>query len=279
MTEIYAKATEVAIWLGPSENDSELAVEFLQDIAIARDDPREIADLLFSPSRRRAVNAVVCLFQRDYWKRLWVVQEVFNARAIKVYCGNSSGLPWGIYKRAACAFQHHKGDLDLYFSESSRSRDRRQPALPSSLSYSQALVYEGPNSFYDFGSLNELGEEALLNVVRACRRKLASKPRDKIFGVLGILPDAVRKEFPVDYNLSLKDIYTNVVDFLLYTTERLDVICESIYFPKQTSVAKLPSWVPDWSQIPDITALGYLYNFTAAGDTLAEYRLLDERRN
>lgn len=279
MAEIYAKATEVAIWLGPSENDSELAIEFLEDIAIARDDPGEITDLLFSPSRRRAVGAVVCLFQRDHWKRLWVVQEVYNARVIKVYCGNSRGLPCGIYRRAAHAFQRHKRDLDLYFSASPTPRDWAQSASQSFLSYSQALLHEGPNSLYDFRSLDELGEEVLLNVVRACRRKLASEPRDKIFGILGILPYAVRKEFPVDYNMSVKEIYTNVVDFLLYTTERLDVICESIHFPKQNSVAALPSWVPDWSQMPETSALGYAYNFSAAGDTRANYRLLDERRN
>ncbi|KAI1119264.1 heterokaryon incompatibility protein-domain-containing protein [Nemania sp. NC0429] len=279
MAEIYAKAREVAIWLGPSENDSELAIELLQDIAIARDDFREIADLLFSPSQLRAVGAVVSLFQRDYWKRLWVVQEVYNAKTIKVYCGNSPCIPWVIYKKAAHVFKQHKRDLDLHFSANSLPQNRRLSGLQSSLSHSQALVYEGPSSLYDYGSLDGLGEEALLNVVRACRRKLASEPRDKIFGILGILPDAIQKLFTVDYNLSVKVIYTNVVDFLLNSTERLDVICESIHFPKQTSITQLPSWVPDWSQIPDVTALGYLYDYAAAGDTLAGYRLLGERRN
>ncbi|KAI0534532.1 heterokaryon incompatibility protein-domain-containing protein [Xylaria digitata] len=280
MAEIYEKAEEVAIWLGQHEDDSELAEEFLKDIAIARD-PEKIRSLLSAPARLRAIGAVVCLFQRDYWKRLWVVQEVFNAKtdAIKVYCGGSPGLPWGIYKRAARAFERHKRDLDSYFPVGLLPRDRRQSALLTPLSYSQALVYEGPNSFYDFGSLDEFGEESLLYIMRTYRRKLTSEPRDRIFGILGILPNVVRKGFPVDYNMSVKDIYTNVVDFLLYTTERLDVICESIHYPKQTSVNKLPSWVPDWSQNPETTALGYAYDFAAAGHTRAEYRLLDQRRN
>lgn len=280
MAEIYAKATQVAIWLGPSQNDSELAMGLLQDVAIARDDPREIIALLSSPNRLRAVGAVACLFQRDYWKRLWVVQEVFNARAIKVYCGNSPGLPWSIYERAGRAFREHERDLDLiYFSGGFKRRDSRHLVSKTSRSYSKILVYEGPNSLHTFESLDGYGEEALLDVVRAGRQKLASEPRDKIFGILGVLPYAIRKEFPVDYNLSIKEIYTNVVDFLLHRTERLDVICESIHFPGQTSVATLPSWVPDWSQIRFTTALGYRYNFTAAGDTRAECRLLDECRN
>ncbi|KAJ2992631.1 hypothetical protein NUW58_g2101 [Xylaria curta] len=277
MTQIYAKATNVAIWLGPSANNSELAIEFLKDIAIARNNLKEIIALLLSPNRLRSISAVASLLQRDYWKRLWVTQEVFNAKTIKVYCGDSSGLPWSIYKRAARIFQEHKKDLDLHFSTTATPR---LPGMQNLFSYSQALVYEGPNSLYDFGSLDGLGEESLLFAVRACRRKLSSEPRDKIYGILGVLPDDVRKEFPVDYNKSIKEIYTNVVDFLLHTTERADVICESIHFPKETSSARLPSWVPDWSQNPAITALGYSYNFCAAGETRAKYyRLLDERRN
>ncbi|KAI0455653.1 heterokaryon incompatibility protein-domain-containing protein [Xylaria acuta] len=254
MTEIYAKATQVAIWLGPSENDSELAKDFLQDIIITENDPKEITNLLLSRTRLRAVKAVVRLFQRDYWRRLWIVQEVFNANSIKVYCGDSTGLPWGVYKRAA-----HVQSTDL--------------------TYSRVLAYEGPNSLLDLDSVNSLGEESLLNVVRACRRKLTSEPRDRIFGVLGVLPEVVRQEFPVNYNLSVKEIYTNVVDFLLYATERLDVICESIHYPKQTSVTSLPSWVPDWSQNPDTTALGFSYDFAAAGNTNADWTFLCERRN
>ncbi|KAI1125016.1 heterokaryon incompatibility protein-domain-containing protein [Nemania abortiva] len=275
MTEIYAKATRVAIWLGPSENDSQLAEELLQDIVITENNPKEITSLLLSPTRQRAVEAVARLFQRDYWQRLWVVQEVFNAKAIKVYCGDSAGLPWGVYKRAARIFQRHKRDLDFHFSASRR----RYSSVHGSLNYSHALAYEGPNSLLDLDSVYGLGEASLLNVLRGCRRKLTSEPRDRVFGILGVLPTVVRQEFPVDYNLSVKEIYTNVVDFLLNTTERLDILCESIHFPRQSSVVNLPSWVPDWSQNPDITALGYTYDFAAAGDTKAEWGFLGERRN
>jgi len=239
MTRIYAEATEMAIWLGPFENDSHIARRLLEDIAITDDE--DIPTLLSSPDRRRGIDAVACLFQRDYWQRLWVVQEVFNAKAKRVYCGDSSGLPWGVYQRAADIFRRYKRELDLYDSANSVSRRKHVSGTSMSLSLSQALVYEGPNSLLDADTLDGLEEESLLTVLRACRRKLTSEPRDKIFGILGVLPEVVRKEFPVDYNLSIKAIYTNVVDFLLYTTERLDVICESIHFPKQTSIASLPS--------------------------------------
>ncbi|KAI0969273.1 heterokaryon incompatibility protein-domain-containing protein [Xylaria arbuscula] len=277
MTEIYAKATQVAIWLGPSENDSQLAIDLLQDLVIGENDPERISALLLFPAQLRAIEAVVHLFQRDYWKRLWVVQEVFNAKSIKVFCGGSIGIPWQIYTKAAHIFQDHKGDLDSWFSTHPNPRSsKRNSALPSSLSCSQVLVYEGPNSLLDMNSANSLLETgSLLNIMRAYRRKLTSEPRDKVFGILGVLPEPVRREFLVDYNLSVKKIYTNVVDFLLSTTNRLDVICESIHFPKQTGVANLPSWVPDWSQISEMTALGSTYKFSAASEEGAVWEFPD----
>ncbi|KAI1132540.1 heterokaryon incompatibility protein-domain-containing protein [Nemania abortiva] len=280
MTEIYTKAENVAVWLGPSADDSELAIKFLQNIYTTKENSRKITELLLSPSQLHSVRAVAFLFQRDYWKRLWVTQEVFNAANIKVYCGNSAGLPWDIYENATRIFQEHKKELDSYFSMNTTAKGSRLSGTQNSFSYSQALVYEGPNNLYNFGSLDGLGKESLLVVMRACRRKFTSEPRDKIYGILGMLPDNIRKEFPIDYNKSIKEIYTNVVDFLLHTTDRMDVICESIHFPKLTGGAELPSWVPDWSQSPEITALGYSYNFCASGETRGKYyKLLDGRRN
>lgn len=279
MTEIYAQAEEVAIWLGPEENDSSLAIELLKEIFIKEVFPDQITDLVLSQTRQQAVRAMVSLFQRDYWNRLWVVQEVFNAKAVKVYCG-STKLPWAAYKKAACIFHRYKNELELYFSGGSSPRfTENYSALPSAFSYAQVLAYEGPNSLLDPDSLKGLGEESLLSVMRACRRKLTSEPRDRVFGILGVLPENVRLEFLVNYSLSVKTIYTNVVDFLLCTTERVDCICEAIHFPKRTNNANLPSWLPDWSQNSETTALGHTYEFSAAGNSKAQCKFLDKYRN
>jgi hypothetical protein len=89
----------------------------------------------------------------------------------------------------------------------------------------------------------------------------------------------VRREFRPDYNLSVKDVYTEVVDYLLKTTERVDVICDAIHFPIHTGSHNLPSYVPDWSHIPQTTAMGHSFNFSAGATTKARCRFLDERLN
>lgn len=43
--------------------------------------------------------------------------------------------------------------------------------------------------------------DPLLEIMRACKRKLTAKPQDKVVGILGVLPQETRVEFIVDYNL------------------------------------------------------------------------------
>lgn len=230
MGHIYSHATFVAIWLGPEADNSPLAIQLLEVVAKG----------VVSARRIRSVHdyadstALLTLFKRDYWRRLWVsegastylgltvdaiqvVQEVLLAKTVSVYCGCSI-FPWEVYRQAAQAFWPIEDDPH---------------------------VRQGPSSFPDMKELVKLGDSSLLEVLRACRKKLSENPRDKVFGILGLLPETIQHEFPVDYNQSIKTVYTDVVDYLISTTERLDVIRESIHFPFPPSTTGLPSWCPD----------------------------------
>ncbi|KAI8652619.1 HET domain-containing protein [Fusarium keratoplasticum] len=274
MPDIYSNAESVAIWLGPEEDDSSSAVDFLDQVAGQAEYPDKVSRLLAAGARNGDLAAVVSLFERDYWRRLWVVQEVFNAREIHVYCGTTK-LSWDSYQLASDAFSKHRGDMAF---RNDQIEGRRAVVSTDQFSYAQVLIYQGPASLPDLRVYMDDGEGALLEILRACRRKLASDPRDKLFGLLGVLPDEIRNEFRADYNLPVKDVYTQVVDYLLKTTQCLDVICEAIHFPVHTSSAKLPSFVPDWSHIPQTTSLACKFRFSAAGSSKARCAF-DERLN
>lgn len=91
MTDIYKNARSVAVWLGPEARDSELATQLLQDVAAAAEagtDRGRFRDMIYSrPNALQSLSAVASMFSRDYWSRLWVVQEISNAAEIPVYCG------------------------------------------------------------------------------------------------------------------------------------------------------------------------------------------------
>ncbi|KAK2736972.1 heterokaryon incompatibility protein [Colletotrichum kahawae] len=280
MTKIYSTADSVAVWLGPEADRSSEATDFLLRLTQQSGSPDKITKLLSSKSNEKDISAIVSLFERDYWKRLWVVQEVFNARSVTVYCGPRK-LPWDVYREASHVFQRHKGDLDYYFPGNSQGRSYAR-ASQNHFTYSQILTYQGPGSLPDVRAMRHYGEDSLLEVMRVCRRRFSSDPKDKVFGILGLLTEDVRKDFPVDYSLSVKEIYTNVVDFLISTTGRFDVICEAIHYPPHMNTASLPSWVPDWSHIPDTVALGAMDfepPFSASQRKEIKFSWKDDRRN
>lgn len=275
MPDIYSSAVSIALWLGPEQDGSSRAVLLLREIAHNSLRPDSIARILASCVQNGEIDSIVSLFERPYWRRLWVVQEVFNARDITVYCGHTK-TPWDIFQHASNTFNRHRADIDSQRPE----MDKRRTVISlDQLSHTQVLIYQGPASLPDLRYTLDNREGALLDILRTCRRKLASDPRDKLFGILGVLPHEVRSEFRPNYSLSTKEVYTDIVDFLLKTTERLDVMCEAIHFPINTSAANLPSFVPDWSHIPQTTSLGHKFAYYAGGSTKADAKFLEERLN
>ena len=106
MRDVYVSAHKVLVWLGPSTKDSDLAMDtiapleeaigvlpqsrFAQDDILSRlpdqDDP-------FWP-------ALMDLYKRPWYDRLWVLQEAILAKDIEVLCGNRS-TTWAAFASLA----------------------------------------------------------------------------------------------------------------------------------------------------------------------------------
>lgn len=266
MTDIYSQAESVVVWLGEEGQNGALALDLLD--RIQGSSPKAVERLIDDESKLPEFDALVALFEREYWRRLWVVQEVLNAKSVVVYCGNQK-RPWDVYVAATETFKENAEPLAARFWGGAINAPR-YASLKHRLPYPAVLSSQGPESLENLRPWRYEGPEALLEVLHHCRHKLASDPRDKLFGVLGILPDQVRLSFEPDYHSSLRTVYTGVVKFLLHETRRFDVVCEAIYFPPYTNNASLPSWVPDWSHDPQVGALCLSYNFSASRDGMVD---------
>lgn len=284
MTSIYQNAQSVAIWLGARRKDDELAQTFLQDLHLS-DDPK----LVLYKAERKTLFAVASLFSRPYWSRIWVMQEIYNARNVDVYYGPFVD-PWSVFEHASSVFQSKMGKrlVDLLLP-----RDMDRKSLPwdvssDHLSHSQILMYHGPGAFV--GVLGSKAEDEggqgryrtehemfqrLLEVMRLSRKKKTTDFRDRVFAILGVLPEEIRDRIKVDYSASLRDIYTDVFELVVTGTGRLDILCESIHFPLYRKAVELPSWLPDWSHIPMVSSLAAQYpgSFQADGGTRARASL------
>ncbi|KAF3811076.1 Heterokaryon incompatibility protein 6 [Colletotrichum gloeosporioides] len=86
MDTIYSQAHTVAMCLGPECRNSEQAFKVMKAVR-ERWNPENIFHSMVSRERSQILS-VVRLFERSYWKRLWVMQEIFHAKRVTVYCGS-----------------------------------------------------------------------------------------------------------------------------------------------------------------------------------------------
>lgn len=87
MAEIFGRAEQVVVWLGPAYAGSERAMKRLFSYV----DWQKFND--------EAGEEIYRLCERPYWRRLWVCQELMSARQIVLMCGNSF-LPWDAFRLA-----------------------------------------------------------------------------------------------------------------------------------------------------------------------------------
>jgi hypothetical protein len=88
MGMIYNLASRVIVWLGPSDEASLLAFPALMN--------QEDWPIFFYPSGdpstimegNRKLSAIYSLLTREYWTRLWIIQEFLMARDFFIQCGN-----------------------------------------------------------------------------------------------------------------------------------------------------------------------------------------------
>lgn len=235
MHHIYAQATGVIIWLGTEADDSTYALESLHklgssilvdwttsEIYTLEGKPSESMEVWYDQQRSsRDRKAVADLLERPWFGRVWIRQEAFFAKenTSGVFCGNAF-VSFAEMRRAI----HYLGCLGM---DDSRQNIR----LALALSNCQREFSDEPN------------------LLRRIRGSDCRDPRDRVYGILGILTlnresqQAVSVQ--VDYSISnsVKKVYK---DFLLRYIERygtLRLLDEAGLF--QGSGMR-PTWVPDW---------------------------------
>ncbi|KAF1973936.1 hypothetical protein BU23DRAFT_442266, partial [Bimuria novae-zelandiae CBS 107.79] len=87
MHEIFHRARDMVIWLGPDGDGSRIAMDFIRTVDLADDNKH--AEKAWATQAQvsvqvEALRALKALFQRRYWNRLWVIQEIMYARRIAV---------------------------------------------------------------------------------------------------------------------------------------------------------------------------------------------------
>ncbi|KAI3322501.1 HET-domain-containing protein [Xylariaceae sp. AK1471] len=251
MPRIYQGAKRVVVYLGETADDSDAAMNWIHEI----DQPSDYSESPFSskdpgfPQVDRAM--VEALFQRPWFCRVWVLQEITLAREAVVICG-SWEVGWDSFR----AFRYWN------------CSQRWVKTLPYSVDYAESRS-SGLSNFIPYAV-------RLFKMLKALRPCKATDARDKLFAILPLLdweqkqmlsqfqewrqgPDhdcwepgyydeIVRQTFTVraDYGSSVQQVFTELAGFLLQ-----DIGLDTLRLVVDSSLApQLPSWVIDWTAMP-----------------------------
>ncbi|GIZ41074.1 hypothetical protein CKM354_000439000 [Cercospora kikuchii] len=252
MGEIYKYAARVVVWLGCASDDSMVALSALQrlgqgveisddgwwfraphvgDVNMALDQP--------APLTTTEWDAVEALLSLSWFRRMWVIQEItLGGPASILQCGPDQ-ITYHDFRRAIAILTERAG-------------------VPNDLSY----LINDKNDIV-FG----LSRSTLRDIVSIARQHSCFDPRDKIYGMLGLLGPRLREGIRPSYHRDFEDIYQET--FLLHckNTKRLDLLSQCYL---QDSNTTMPSWVPDWRSHPKLHRRPDL-GWQASGVSRAEY--------
>jgi hypothetical protein len=250
MDIIYKRAKQVIVWLGNySEPEDELvefpeewgfqklkpgslestqeAFKLARDLARSYDFELDKFDLSIHPSDNFRTWGYLCqLFCRPWYRRLWVFQEVNLARQALMLCGECT-IDWNRLLRAARAMYASIGSA----VSSIRNEQIRRSGL---------VLDSAQRGFNLHPTKREVGN--LIALMKKTNTSNCEDPRDKLIGLLGVMPEADRDDIAADYSKSVDQVYSDWAWKRITRRERLDVLsaCED------SGRKGLPSWVPDF---------------------------------
>jgi hypothetical protein len=187
MAEIYTSSKHVLAWLGPSTHDSNVAMNLLHWISDSIDVDwmsfeihnkelqrtggaefiyfKLLLDLNFKlPWDGPESQALESLFNRPLFERLWIRQEItFGAHGAALICGSSS-IDWTAFRKAAIF-------LNKKVKDSSHPRFDHWRARTALVS--DTCLH---------------GQTWLGKLLRQMQRTACTDPRDRVYGIMGILP-------------------------------------------------------------------------------------------
>ncbi|KAF2737685.1 HET-domain-containing protein, partial [Polyplosphaeria fusca] len=192
MSRIYSEAEEVIIWLGPATYETDVFMESLWRV----EEHYLVWELvrctnywqsLPSYSTNTSRKGLSALLMRPWFRRIWILQEVANAKRARVWCGTKS-IKARTFSLAPLLVgirpeRHCKAVLDI---------------MP------------GPSRKNSWWGENR----SLYNLLLKFSESEASDPRDKVYALLGISSDAHDTD-------NLRPDYTKDIQTVVYDTSGL----------------------------------------------------------
>ena len=239
MSEIFAQAENVCVWLGVADPDSK------NDKAMAF--ARQIADLDFLETAERDIErqadflGLAELLASPWFRRRWCVQEILLAKNATVHCGHHV-MKWAEFAEIAellsLSWKVIKETMDLPATHA--AGDKHLIDAMALIETSQNMIRKARN-----GEVLErlLSLEVLLSRLATFEVTVA---HDAIYSIYDLCQDLQGTDkIRIDYSIEPRQLFRDVTEFVVRSSGSLDIICRP-----WAPVVGVPSWVPTVSKVP-----------------------------
>ena len=284
MGEIYWKASKVVAWLGLPNEKIPSTFDFLKGIsryviAIGRkqgvgslntaEDNDKLLEAMIKeyPTSSSQWTDVQAFLERDWFSRVWILQEVVLAKSVLIQCGDHT-LSWGALDiLGSLLIKRPKNDVSPI-----RDLGEFMLQMVRARVTHHFVATEQKRSFLSLTAL-----------LRDMRARKATDPRDKVYGLLGIAFGQSESKVRPDYTKEWPTVYTDMTNSLLAHDRKLSIL--KLVEVKAKMETQLPSWVPD---LRSYDHLNFLYQpqliirpediYRGAGNTFIVSKSVDDRK-
>lgn len=218
MRDIFSRATSIMIFLGGDNHSPDARLLKRTSESLFYNEHRE--EIIWDAVRDEI--AVRELFDRPYWSRIWVIQEVLLSRKAVVILGKTAVPLQPLLQARLAEPDGHK----------------RKFNVPRWLHLGNVLPVE------NFHSLSKL-----LTETSNC---LATDHKDMIFALLGLVQGAHLEGLVADYSKSTPQIRVGIAAYFLIRQGQINTLKSATFNAgqKENIIPGSPSWVPAWGHHP-----------------------------
>jgi len=242
MATIYGRANEVVLWLGelpaildlllPADGYTVWVCHVVRDYLAALAKSKQHSTE--PPSAQHVFQIMTHICSLPWFGRLWIIQEFALAKSDPIVVLGSQTMSWYSFYKATDTI------LDMRYG------------IESQL---EAALFSRFDAVTDrICALSQIRQQRQRQGLFSClfksRYAMATDPRDKVYGLLGLCKPRASTQITLDYNCSVQQVFAEATVASVIETSSLAYLRYPPHTPQDVaSTPGMPSWVMDFGRL------------------------------
>ncbi|KAF3811816.1 hypothetical protein GCG54_00014572 [Colletotrichum gloeosporioides] len=233
MAQVYSEAASVAIWLGPGSELMYYAIDIIEKLgtdSTIHIDPKSGPAVFEDDGTENEKTAeVAAFFNVPWWFRVWTVQEYVLAKRRTFYCGDRK-IEGEVVEEFSKNVAAHRGNCCSRIMVVHRTHGLRMNMGDSIVTVSMLKDYCNKHS------------ATFLSTLGRFEFRLATDPKDRIYGFLGIARQNGGPFLDALYEQSPQEACAALVQRWVEAYRNLDFLEHTADYPSFITQSFVPNW-------------------------------------